>query len=122
MAVWLQWHEAMWLRESFLIWVEKRLESLMKMTDVSTLDHPEHWHNEEDEVELEPINVTQSDINITHSQDNGDTRDKLNLGYSLAKSPPHQNLTVENSRKSSVPPISYLLYHHSFVAIYRVQR
>ena len=62
----------------------------MKMTDVSTLDDPEHWHDEEDELELEPINVTQSDINITYSQDNSDTCDKLNLGYhSLAKSPPH---------------------------------
>jgi hypothetical protein len=95
MAMWLQRHEAMWLRESFLIWVGKRLESLMKTTDVNTMDEDE----EDAQVELEHVEVTQRDINITHV---GDTRDKLNLNnirYSLAKSPPHQNLTIEKLGK-----------------------
>jgi hypothetical protein len=90
MAIWLQRHEAMWLRESFLIWVGKRLESLMKTTDVSMMDEDE----EDAQVELEHVEVTQRDINITHD----DTRDMLNLNnfrYSLAKTPPHHNLTVE---------------------------
>ena len=96
MAIWLQRHEAMWLRESFLIWVGKRLEGLMKTTDVSTDSTMDE--DEEDaqvELELEHVEVTQRDINITHD----DPRDKLNLNnfmYSLAKSPPHHNLTVES--------------------------
>jgi hypothetical protein len=93
MAVWLQRHEAMWLRESFLIWVEKRLEGLMETSEVNTMDEDE----EDVQVELEHVEITQRDINITRSQ-NSDTRDKLNLNnvrYSLAKSPPHQNLTVD---------------------------
>ena len=91
MARWLQRHEAMWLRESYLIWVQERLESLMmKTSDVSMMDD-----DEEDEVEHVEVTVTQCDINITRSHDK---RDKLNLNnvtYSLAKTPPHQNLTVE---------------------------
>jgi Plavaka transposase len=89
MAVWLQRHEAIWLRESYLIWVEKRLESLMKASgEVTAMDEDEL---DELEVEHVTVDVTQRDINITH----GDTRAKLNVRYSLAKSPPHQNLTVE---------------------------
>jgi len=90
MALWLQRHEAMWLRESFLIWMENRLESMIKASDVNTMDEEEEDHD----VHLQV--VTQRDINITHSHI-GDTRDKLNLNvrYSLAKSPPHQNLMVE---------------------------
>jgi hypothetical protein len=84
MAVWLQRHEAMWLRESYLIWVEKRLLGLIRTSEDKTID-------EEDEVEVEvdPIDVTQRDINITDSRDTN-----LNM-YSLANRPPHQNLTVE---------------------------
>ena len=94
MAVWLQRHEASWLRESYLIWVEKRLESLMKAREVKTMDEEEV---EEDEVEHVQVDVTQRDFNITHSQES-DTRAKLNLNdihYSIAKSPPHKNLTIE---------------------------
>ena len=85
MAVWLQRHEAMWLRESYLMWVEKRLVSM-----VGTVE--ENMRDDEDEVQLqqvELIDINQRDINNTNS------RDKLNFDYSLAKQPPHQNLTVE---------------------------
>ena len=94
MALWLQRHEAMWFRESYLIWVESRLESMMKMSgEVNTMDDDE----EDGDVELEHVEVTQRDINITRSQNVANTRDKLNLNvkYSLAKTPPHQNLTIE---------------------------
>ena len=81
MAVWLQRHEAIWLRESYLIWVEKRLVSLLRPSDGDMME-------EEEDVQ----NVTQRDINITNYHN-----DKLNNNvttYSLAKRPPHQNLTV----------------------------
>ena len=61
----------------------------MKTSDVNSME-------EEEDVQVEHVDVTQRDINITHSHIS-DTRDKLNLNvrYSLAKSPPHQNLMVE---------------------------
>jgi hypothetical protein len=114
MALWLQRHEAMWLRESFLMWVEKRLESLIERSDVNTLDDPAYY--EEDEVEP-MIDVTQRDINITHSQDNGGPRDNLNLTYSLAKSPPHHNLTVDKLAEkfgttNFLPALTIFLRHN----------
>ena len=79
MAVWLQRHEAMWLRESYLIWVEKRLQSmLMTQSGSDIMDDDEN--SEEGDVLIDPIDVTQRYINIT---------------YSLPKRPPYQNLTVE---------------------------
>jgi hypothetical protein len=94
MAVWLQRHEAMWIRESYLIWVGKRLETLMKMSNDGSMEEDEEVEDAHVEVEHD----THRDINITLSQD-GVTRDKLNLNnvrrYSLAKSPPYPNLTIE---------------------------
>ena len=85
MALWLQRHEALWLQESYLIWVDKRLLSLIRNEDNAM---------EEEELKdvIEHVDVTQRDINITYSQD-----DNFNnrLKYSLAKRPPHQNITVE---------------------------
>jgi hypothetical protein len=86
MAVWLQRREAMWLQESYLIWVDKRLPSMIRTTqsDDNTMDE------EEEEEVIDPFNMNQCDINITYSHDNHD-----NITYSLAKRPPNQNLTVE---------------------------
>jgi Plavaka transposase len=81
MAVWLRRHEAIWVRESYLIWVEKRLEEMIR-TNEEVMDEEED-NEDVTQVELE------CDINITHP------RDKLNLGYSVAKQPPLQNVTVE---------------------------
>jgi hypothetical protein len=99
MAVWLQRHEAMWLRESYLIWVEKRLLSmLMTQSENSMMD------DEDEELEdvIDLINVTQCDNNIT---------------YSLAKRPPHQNLTVEKLTQifgaiNFLPALSTFLRHN----------
>ena len=86
MAVWLRRHEAMWVRESYLIWVDKRLESMVRTVEEDVLD------DDEDVVDAthRDINMNQRDHNITHSRDH-----ELNIRYSLAKQPPHQNLTVE---------------------------
>ena len=86
MAVWLRRHEAMWVRESYLIWVDKRLESMVRTVEEDVLD------DNEDVVDAthRDINMNQRDHNITHSRDH-----ELNIRYSLAKQPPHQNLTVE---------------------------
>jgi Plavaka transposase len=114
MAVWLQRHEAIWLRESYLVWVEKRLESLLKASDVNTMDEDEH----EVDVQHVTVDVGQRDnTNITHSQDNNDARAKLNIRYSLAKSPPHQNLTVDKLTEkfgtaNFLTALSSFLRHH----------
>ena len=86
MAVWLRRHEAMWVRESYLIWVDKQLESMVRTVEEDVLD------DDEDVVDAthRDINMNQRDHNITHSRDH-----ELNIRYSLAKQPPHQNLTVE---------------------------
>ena len=87
MAVWLRRHEAMWVRESYLIWVNKRLESMVRTVEEDVLD--------EDEVG-DDANMNQRDINITNSRDDNITHSRDHkLRYSLAKQPPHQNLTVE---------------------------
>ena len=93
MALWLQRHEAMWLRESYLIWVDKRMASMIRSSEDEVMD--------EDEVQVDVThgdNMNQRYININHCDINvtSTTRDiKLNFSYSLAKQPPHPNLTVE---------------------------
>ena len=86
MALWLRRHEAMWVRESYLIWVNKRLESMVGTVEEDVLDEDEVQVG--DDASHRDINMNQRDINITHSRDH-------KLRYSLAKQPPHQNLTVE---------------------------
>jgi Plavaka transposase len=85
MAVWLQRHEAMWLRESYLIWVERRLPSMIsKASQDNAMD-------EEDNLNVNDVEheVTQRDINITNCDIN------FNIHYSFARRAPHKNLTVE---------------------------
>jgi hypothetical protein len=60
---------------------------MMNTSDINSMEE------EEEDVEVEC--VTHCDINITCHRI-GATRDKLNLNkYSVAKSPPHHNLTIE---------------------------
>lgn len=118
MAVWLQRHEAIWLRESYLIWVEKRLEGLMKAGEVNTRDEEE----DDEEVEQVQLNVTQCDFNITQPQAEARASFNLNLPnilipYSIAKTPPHKNLTVANLTETFgatnfLPALSSFLRHH----------
>ena len=54
--------------------------------------------DEEEDIQVQlinPINVTQCDINITDSNDNNLNSNNAVTTFSLAKQPPHQNLTVE---------------------------
>ena len=67
----------MWLQESHLIWVENQLLNMLRTRQDSMMDEEEL----EEEVECCDIDVT----NIN-----------LNTNYSLAKRPPHYNLTIEN--------------------------
>ena len=104
MAIWLQRHEAMWLWESYFIWVEKQLLSMIRTSKDSMMEEVE-----DGQVQLiNPINVTQCDlnanqcdINITDSHDKNLNKFKNNT-YSLVKRPPHPNLTIENLLRSSV--------------------
>ena len=103
MAVWLQRHEAVWLRESYLVWVENRLQSMFKLTKLSEVTEENMMDDEdEDDSLIDPINVTQCDNNIT---------------YSLAKRPPHQNLTIEKltlkfGTVNFLPALSTFLRHN----------
>ena len=118
MAIWLQRHEASWLRESYLIWVENRLESLIKAGEVKAMDEDEA-DNDEVENEQVQLDVTQRDINITQSH--ARALSNLNLPnnpipYSIAKTPPHKNLTVEKlkekfSTSNFLPALSSFLRH-----------
>jgi len=104
MAIWLQRHEAMWLRETYLIWVEKRLLSIIRMGEDQMID-------EEEDVDVDPNDVTKRYINITDSE----SRDN-NFTYSVAKHPPHQNLTIEKITEkfgttNFIPALSNFLRH-----------
>jgi Plavaka transposase len=57
MAVWLQRHEAIWLRESYLIWVERRVERLIKASE-DTKDDEDVEENVEVEDEHNQVRVT----------------------------------------------------------------
>ena len=99
MAIWLQRREAMWLRESYLMWMDKRIPSMIKTSEDNVMEEEEledvieHLNQRDINMNQRDINMTQRDINITNSRDESD--DKLNFRYSLAKQPPHKNLTVE---------------------------
>ena len=117
MAVWLQRHEASWLRESYLIWVEKRLEGLWKAGEVNPIDEDEAEDVEvDDQVQLD---VTQRDFNITQPRGEARALSNLNLThipYSFAKSPPHKNLSVEKLTEkfgttNFLPALSSFLRH-----------
>ena len=95
MAIWLQRHEAMWLWESYLIWVENQLLSMLRKREESMMDEEELEEDVIEHIDVTNINITwsdtQHDINITHNN--------LNTNYSLAKWPPHHNLTIEKLMK-----------------------
>ena len=87
MVIWLQRHQAMWLRELYLIWVETRLLSMIRMSEDSMME-------EEEDVQVQlinSINVTQHDlnanqrdINITDSLDKNLNKFNNTMTYSLA--------------------------------------
>ena len=68
MAIWLQRQEASWLRESYLIWVENRLESLIKAGEVKVMDEDKAEDYDDVEHDQVQLDVTQCDINITQTQ------------------------------------------------------
>ena len=119
MAIWLQRHEACWLRESYLIWVENRLGSLIKAGEDKATDEDEA--EDDEEVEHVQRDVTLCDINITQTQARALSNFKLNLPYiplpySIAKTPPHKNLTIDKltekfGTSNFLPSLSSFLRH-----------
>ena len=71
---------------------------MIKAGEVKATDKDEAEDNDEVEVQLD---VTQCDINITQTQAHASNLNLPNipLPYSVAKTPPHKNLTVENLTK-----------------------
>jgi hypothetical protein len=76
MALWLQRHEAMWLRESFLIWIEGRVTQSV-----------ENGQREDNDGDSDGDDDQSNVVTVTN---------KADIHYSLAKQPPYQNLTVDN--------------------------
>ena len=81
MALWLQRHEAMWLQESYLTWIEGRV-NLSVVADNDGEDG-----DGQDDVD---------DQNQGNMTTNKQTDFESGLRYSVAKKPPYQNLTVDN--------------------------
>jgi hypothetical protein len=104
MALWLQRHEAMWVRESYLIWIEDRLG-----TDCAVVTE----EDEEDGDDLgDDIDEHHGNNKATNKQDS-----KSELNYSLAKRPPYQNLTVDKillkfGTIDFISVLSTFLHHH----------
>ena len=74
-------NEAIWLQESYLIWLEKQLLSIIRKSKDSTMD-------EEEDVQvqlIDPVNVTQHHINITDSCDNNLNSNNTMTMFSLVK-------------------------------------
>ena len=85
MALWLQRHEAMWLRESYLIWIEDRLGVVAEENEESEVVAAD------DDVDVEDVIDDQNRLNINTSTNHS----KRRLNYCLAKRPPYQNTTVD---------------------------
>ena len=83
MALWLQRREAMWVRESYLIWIEDRLG----VDDVVATEEDEDDGDDWDLVQVDDQNRCNTAVNNDES--------KLDLNYSLAKRPPYKNITVD---------------------------
>ena len=81
MALWLQRHEAVWQRESYLIWIENRFGMVVAEK------------NEEDESDDEEVDHDVGDVqcgcNMTTTTNNSC------LNYLVTKRPPFQNITVD---------------------------
>ena len=60
MALWLQWHEAVWLWESYLIWIEDRLGVV--------LAEKREENNDDEDVELELEDVDHNWLNVMWQQ------------------------------------------------------
>ena len=41
MAIWLQRCEAMWLRESYLMWMDKQIPSMIKISEDNVMEEEE---------------------------------------------------------------------------------
>lgn len=88
MALWLQRHEAMWLRASYLIWIEGRL-------DVVAANKKEREDNDGDDSDEDSDDVI-DDQNRCNVSTNKRNLVESELPYSVAKRPPYQKLTVDN--------------------------
>ena len=91
--------------------MEKRLGSIVKTVE-DVMDEDEDEDEDAIDVTRRDINMNQCDINITQSCDG-----MLNFKYSLAKQPPHQNLTIEQltqkfSTLNFLPAFSSFLGRH----------
>ena len=91
MALWLQRHEAVWLRESYLIWIERRLGMVVaeKKQDLENDEDDEDMEAQGNGGNIRRYNVTTTTNNLKADFSN------MDLNYSIAKRPPFPNLTVD---------------------------
>ena len=99
--------------------MENRLGSLIKAGEDKATDEDEA--EDDEEVEHVQLDVTLCDINITQTQARALSNFKLNLPYiplpySIAKTPPHKNLTIDKltekfGTSNFLPSLSSFLRH-----------
>ena len=89
MALWLQIHEAMWLRESYLIWIEDRLSVVAAEKNEENDEAAAEDHNGDDEVDVIDDQQHQQQLNVSTNKEF-----KWNLNYFLTMRPPYPQTTV----------------------------
>ena len=89
MALWVQRHEAMWLRESYLIWIEDRLSVVAAEKNEENDKVAAEDHNGDDEVDVIDDQQHQQQLNVSTNKEF-----KQNLNYFLAMWPPYPQTTV----------------------------
>ena len=85
MALWLQWNEAIWLWESYLIWAEDRVGV------EATENRKDSDGNDQDDI----IN-DQKQSNVATNKQAESKLDFTMKIYILTKQPPYHNITVNN--------------------------
>ena len=88
MAVWLQCREVIWLKESYLMWLEDKVALII-------VDHGDGDGKDDNKVDVEnetSTKITTTEVNKTSSTT---TKSKSSTFYTLAKKAPFPNITVD---------------------------
>ena len=112
MALWLQRHEAVWLRELYLIWIENRLGVVLAEKKEET---PESDDEPEEEMDYHDVSI-QCRRNMTTTTNNSHLPVTVPVNYFVAKRPPFQNITVDKlilnfGTIDFIPALSTFLRH-----------
>ena len=90
MALWLQRHEAMWLWESYLIWIKDRLSVVVAEKNEENNEAAAEDHNVDNEEDVIDNQQHQQQLNMSTSKEF-----KQNLNYFLTTWPLYPKTTVD---------------------------